>query len=436
MLQFGTQHINHRGHLEIGGCDTVELAERFGTPLYVLDEALIRENCRAYVTTFGDLLPDTVIAYATKALLSTAICKIAQAEGLWLDVASAGELRTALSADFPPERIILHGNYKLDEELDAAIDAGLGLIVVDCLEDPDRVQAIAEQHDATVPVLIRVRPGVKAHTHEYIQTGHGDNKFGLGLPEGEALACVRRCLELPRLELMGLHCHIGSQIFALECFERATEVMFDFLRELRETTGFTATYVNLGGGLGIKYTHEDAPPALSHFARVVCEGVVACAERAGLPQPRLMLEPGRSIVGEAGTTLYRIGVIKEIPSVRNYVAVDGGLSDNPRPALYEAEYEAIIANKADQTPCYHARISGRHCETDTLIPDITIQQPERGDILAVFSTGAYNHAMASNYNRFCRPAVVLVCDGQADVIVQRETLDDVIRLDRIPPRLA
>jgi diaminopimelate decarboxylase len=309
-------------------------------------------------------------------------------------------------------------------------------VVVDCLPELDRLQEAAERHQTSARVMIRVRPGIKAHTHELIQTGQEDSKFGLGLPEGEALAAARRCAELSRLELAGIHCHIGSQIFGVESFERAVEVMLGFLREASDAAGHAIPSLNLGGGLGIKYTHEDAPPTVDHFAEVVCRSIEAGAQELGIPRPRLILEPGRSIVGEAGTTLYRIGVIKEIPGVRNYVAVDGGLSDNPRPALYGAEYEAVVANKADQPATFHVRVSGAHCETDTLIPDIAIQPAEPGDILAVFSTGAYNYAMASNYNRFCRPAVVLVCDGQADIIVERESLDDVIRLDRIPARLA
>ncbi len=435
MLHFGTQCVDGRGHLTIGECDTVELARRFGTPLYVLDEALIRDNCRRYLRAFHRRFPDVEVAYSGKALLTKAICKIVESEGLALDVCSLGELQTALAVDFPVGRINMHGNYKLDEEIDLAVSSGVGRIIADCLPELERISDSAARHGTTARVMIRVRPGIKAHTHEYIQTGHEDNKFGLGLPDGEALSGAQRAMELPHLELVGVHCHVGSQIFALECFERAAEVMLGFMAEVREATGLELAELNLGGGLGIQYTHEDTPPSLDHLAEVICGAVATGAEKHGLPVPRLMLEPGRSIVGEAGTTLYRVGVVKHIPGIRTYVAVDGGLSDNPRPALYQAEYEAVVANKAHLGPLQRVRVSGRHCETDTLIESIALQPVEPGDILAVFSTGAYNYSMASNYNRFPRPAVVLVQDGEADIIVERETAADLLRFDRVPARL-
>ncbi len=434
-MLFGTQRINDRGHLEIGGCDAVELARQFGTPLYVIDEQHLRDNCRAYRQAFESRFADACICYAGKALLTTAICRIIDEEGLWLDVASAGELYTALKASFPPSRILMHGNFKLDTELRMALDAGVARIVVDSLSELDRLAAIAEEMDKRADILIRVAPGIRTHTHHHIQTGHADTKFGLGIASGAAMEAVEKALALPRIRLHGIHCHIGSQLFTLDEFARAAEVMTSFLAEIRDRTGRILPELDLGGGLGIAYTEEDAPPSIDELADVICDKLVEAIGHYDLPPPRLFLEPGRSIVGTAGVTLYTVGPVKHIPGVRTYVAVDGGLSDNPRPALYDAIYTAIVANKANMPRTMPVRVSGRHCETDTLIPEITLQPVEEGDILAVFCTGAYNYSMASNYNRFPRPALVLVRDGQAEVIVERETLDDLIAKDRIPPRL-
>jgi diaminopimelate decarboxylase len=436
MVLFGTQRVNEAGHLEIGGCDAVELARTFGTPLYVLDEALLRANCRGYRESFTRLYPDTIVSYSGKALIVQAVCKIIEFEGLHLDVASRGELHTALSAGFPPERIVCHGNYKTDSDIEAALDAGVFRVVADSVPELHQIDRLAEGRGQTVPIEIRLSPGIKPHTHTYIQTGQLDSKFGLGIESGAAEEGVLAANGLPHLQLRGVHCHIGSQIFDATCYDRAVDMMLDFMAQMKQQHGIEFGELNIGGGLGIRYTHEDAPPPLDSFAEVVVHALDAGLAARGLARPALLLEPGRSIVGEAGTTLYTIGIVKHIPGVRTYVAVDGGLSDNPRPGLYGAEYEALVANKATESPTVGVRVSGRHCETDTLIPDTTIQEPEPGDTLAVFSTGAYNYSMASNYNRFPRPAVVLVSDGQADIIVERETLDDLIRQDRIPARLA
>jgi diaminopimelate decarboxylase len=435
MLRLGTQRVNDLGHLEIGGCDTVELARQFGTPLYVLDEALIRDMCRKYVTAFNNGAAEVQVAYAGKAFLTTAMCRIVQQEGLWLDVCSAGELHTAIRAAFPPDRILFHGNYKSEQELRTSVELPVGRIVIDSVPEIGQVNALGREVGRPVDVQIRLSPGIKAQTHDFIQTGQLDSKFGVSIETGQAMEAVKLAQESPFIRLRGFHCHIGSQIFGIEAFERAVAMMAEFIAESHRQNEHTPEELNLGGGLGIRYTQEDVPPPLEHFADLVIGALKAATAKHDLPPLRLMLEPGRSIVGEAGTTLYTIGVIKDIPSVRRYISVDGGLSDNPRPGLYDARYEAAVANRAAEPLTQTVTVAGKHCETDTLIRDVRLQDTEPGDILAVFSTGAYNYSMASNYNRFPRPAVVLVADGHADVIVERETLDDLVAKDRIPPRL-
>lgn len=427
--------INGRGHLEIGGCDAVALAREFGTPLYVMDEALLRRTCRAYVNEFRGRINGVEVAYAGKALLTTAICRIMQQEDLGLDVASTGELHTAMEAGFPPERIKLHGNFKRDELLEMALDCDIGRVVADSLSELERLAEVAARKDKTADLLIRVGPGIKTQTHSYIQTGQVDSKFGLSIGSGAAMEGIKLALSLPNLSLRGIHCHIGSQLFGLDSYGRAVEMMLEFVAQVRAETGWVCEELDIGGGLGIAYTPEDAPPTVAELAGMICGALKAGVAAHGLPMPRLILEPGRSIVGPAGTTLYTVGPVKHIPGVRTYVSVDGGLSDNPRPALYEAEYTAVLANKADRPATAPVRVAGAHCETDTLIPEITLPPVEEGDIMAVLCTGAYNFAMASNYNRFRRPAMVLVADGKADVIVERETLADLVAHDVMPARL-
>jgi diaminopimelate decarboxylase len=434
-LLFGTQTINEAGHLEIGGCDAVDLAERFGTPLYVLDEQLVRERCRSYLSAFRERLPQVEVAYAGKALMTKAVCRLVEQEGMALDVASAGELYTALQAGFPAPRIKFHGNFKSDAELLMAVRTSVGRVVVDSLSEIERLSRLATAEGKQADILLRVAPGIKTQTHTFIQTGQQDSKFGLGLFNGAAREGVRLALELPGVKLRGLHAHIGSQLFGLDCFRTAAEVMVSSMAALREEFDAVLEELDLGGGLGISYTSEDTPPTIAELAAVICAGLRRACDLYDYPLPRLILEPGRSIVGTAGTTLYRVGPVKEIPGVRTYVAVDGGLSDNPRPGLYGAEYMALVANKADQLPTQAVRVAGKHCETDTLLAEVTIQPVEEGDLLAVFSTGAYNYSMASNYNRFCRPAMVLVNQGEAEIIVARETLEDLVEQDVVPERL-
>jgi len=434
-MLLGTQRINGNGALEIGGCDTVELARTFGTPLYVLDEECLRENCRSYRRAFESRYPSVLIAFASKALITTAVCRIMDQEGLGLDVSSAGEFYTALRASFPTARILLHGNSKSRQELEMAITHRVGRVVVDSLAEIDALQETAAQHGATADILLRATPGVEPDTHTLIQSGQVDSKFGLGITSGAATEGVGKALAAPNLRVRGLHCHIGSQIFDLAPFRQAAEMMVDFAAELREAFGVAIEDLNLGGGLGVRYRPEDHPPSLDEYAEAVAGAVrVRCREH-GLSLPRLIQEPGRSLVGEAGTTLYTVGVVKEIPEVRTYVSVDGGMSDNPRPALYHARYDAIVANKAQQPRTTKITVAGKHCESDILIEDLEAPQIAPGDILAVQTTGAYNYSMASNYNRLPRPAVVMVCRGSVDLIVERESLEDLVRLDRMPARL-
>jgi diaminopimelate decarboxylase len=434
-MLLGTQRVNEQGHLEVGGCDVVDLARRFGTPLYVMDEAAIRESCREYLGAFRARYPRSEVSFAGKAFLCKAICPIIEQEGLHLDVASGGELFTALAAGFPPERIALHGNNKAPEELKMAVDARVGRIMVDNLYELDLLDRAAAETSAPIPVMVRVKPGIDPHTHRRIRTGQADSKFGLGIGDGAALAAIRRILATPSLAFRGVHCHVGSQLLDTETHIEKVRIMVDFLRTIRDETGVTAEELNIGGGLGIRYLSEHRPPALSDLADAVIEALVEALDRHGLGRPVLAQEPGRALVGEAGTTLYAIGAIKEISGMRTYVGIDGGMSDNPRPQLYDAVYEAIVANKAAQPADFVATVAGKHCETDTLIPAVSIARPEPGDILAVQSTGAYNYSMASNYNRFTRPAVVLVNDGVADVIVRRETYQEVAARDEVPDRL-
>ena len=427
--------VNDSGHLEIGGCDAVELAQKHGTPLYVYDESRIRSRCREYIKQFNERYPQVEIAYAGKAALTTGLARLMDQEGMGLDVASAGELYTALQADFPADRIKMHGNYKSNLEHRMALEGGVGRIVVDSLLEVDQLNRCAMKMGQVADILIRVRPGIDTHTHELIQTGQVDSKFGVGIYGGEAHEAIESALAADAINLRGLHCHIGSQLLETDAFERAIDQMIAFLAQVHDDLGLECEDLDLGGGLGIRYTEKDEPPTVADLAEAICPRLLAKLDEHDLKHPRLILEPGRSIVGEAGVTLYTVGVIKEIPDLRTYISVDGGLSDNPRPALYDAEYEAVIANRAEEEPTHWVRVAGKHCETDTLIDDTCVGECEVGDILAVFSTGAYNYAMASNYNRFARPAVVLCCEGEDSVLVEREELADLISHDRIPRHL-
>lgn len=431
----GNMRINDRGHLEIGGCDAVDLASEFGTPLYVLDEAFFRRNCQDYHRSFTQKYGANVI-YAGKTLLTLAICHIIAAEGLSLDVVSGGELYTAQKAGFPMERVYFHGNNKSRAELEMALDYQVGRFMVDNLYELDMLNALAEAAGITARVMLRLTPGVEAHTHEYIKTGQIDSKFGLVIANGQALAATKQALAMKNIRLQGFHCHIGSQIFELESYAHAAQVMMEFAAKVRQETGWVPEEMDLGGGLGIYYTPGDEPQPVEHYADTVMQAVQEQADRYQMPVPRVMVEPGRSISGPAGTTLYTVGTVKEIPGIRKYVAVDGGMSDNPRPAMYQSRYEAMLANRALEKPAEKVSVAGKCCESgDMLIWDLDLPPARPGDILAVSATGAYNYTMSMNYNRLPRPAMVLVQAGQAELIVARETYDDLIRNDVVPERL-
>lgn len=429
--------VNDRGHLEIGGCDAVELARQYGTPLYVIDEGRLRATCREYVDSFHEFYPGpTEVIYAGKAFLTMGMCRLLQQENLSLDVCSGGELYTALQADFPVERLHFHGNNKSPEELTMAVEAGIGRVIVDNGYELALLDDIARRAGRPMDILLRLTPGVEADTHSYIQTGQVDSKFGFHMVEGIALEAVKDALSREGVRLRGLHCHIGSQLFDLSSFEIAVRLMFDFIEEARQAAGFVPEELNMGGGLGIRYHKGEPSVRPQEYARRLADAVQKEAEARGIPLPRLSVEPGRSIIAGAGTTLYTVGSIKHIPGVRTYAAVDGGMADNPRVSLYGAVYEAMVANKAGQPETETVSIAGKCCESgDMLIWDAQLAPLEPGDILAVHGTGAYNYSMASNYNRLPRPAVVLVRDGESCLLVQRETWADLTRLDVIPAHL-
>lgn len=431
MILYPHLDTNAEGHLTVGGMDTVELAREFGTPAYIMDEDVIRANCRTYLTAarahFGaDALP----LYASKALCFTGIYRLVAEEGLGVDCVSGGELFTALRAGFPAERIYFHGNNKTDADLAMALDMGVGTIVVDNEDELDALHALARAKGKVQRILLRITPGIDPHTHRAIQTGNVDSKFGRAIATGQALEITKAALARTGVRPVGFHCHIGSQIFDIDPFRDAADIMVRFIAEVKRETGFEAEELNLGGGLGVPYLAEDRridyAAAVAEIAAIVRQN----AADAGIRMPRIILEPGRSLVAAAGITLYTVGSVKEIPGFRNYVSVDGGMPDNPRYALYQSQYTALIANRASAPKDYRATVAGRCCESGDLIGEnMPLQKPQRGDILAVLTTGAYNFAMASNYNRLPRPPVILVQGGKARVAVRRETYEDIVRND-------
>lgn len=423
-------------HYYFSGYDTVKLAKEYGTPLYVISEDMIQERCREVREVFLKKYPNTRAVYASKAFLTLAMCKIIEREGLGLDVVSGGELYTALKAGFPTENIMFHGNNKSWEELQLAVENNVGRIVVDNLYELEMLETIAKEQQKRVKVLFRVAPGVEGHTHEYIMTGQKDSKFGIPLEPEKIHEIVGQVMTSENLELTGFHFHLGSQLFENDIYIGAICVMMRLAKELKDKLGFNLTELNTGGGFGIRYIDEDQPKPLHFFTDAIMETVKKQCELYHLDMPTVIIEPGRWIIGEAGITLYTIGAIKEIAGIRTYASIDGGLPDNPRPALYKAKYRAVVANKNNQDLSMTATIAGKCCETgDILIWDLKTPQLQSGDVLAVFSTGAYNFSMASNYNRIPRPAVVLLKDGKAEVIVERESYEDLIARERIPMHL-
>ena len=431
MILYDHFGVNEKGHLTIGGADAVDLAKEFGTPAYILDENVIRENCRTYLRAakehFGaDALP----LYASKALCFTGIYKIAAEEGLGVDCVSSGEIFTAVRAGFPTEKIYFHGNNKTDADIRFALDNGVGTFVVDNIEELEALSAESEKRGITQRILLRITPGIDPHTHRAIMTGNVDSKFGSAIVTGQAMDIVKRALHTKNIDLAGIHCHIGSQIFDIEPFSDAADIMIRFIAEIEKECGYTCRELNLGGGLGVRYTEFDREIDYADSIAKIAKVVTDFCKKNGVKVPKVIIEPGRSLVAAAGVTLYTVGSVKNIPNFRTYISVDGGMPDNPRYALYQSQYTALIANRANEERTLRATIAGRCCESgDLLGENMEIQEAKRGDILAVLVTGAYNHSMASNYNRIPRPPVIMVKDGKARVAVRRETFEDLCRND-------
>jgi len=430
MYFYGSTGVNKNGNLEIGGVDAIELTQQFGTPLYVYDVALMRERARGFKQTFEDLNVKAQVAYASKAFSTIAMIQLAEEEGLSLDVVSGGELYTAIAAGFPVERIHFHGNNKSREELEMALDHRIGCIVVDNFIELELLKTICHEKNVKVSILLRVTPGIEAHTHDYILTGQEDSKFGFDLQNGQAEVAIKTAIKLNYFDVLGLHCHIGSQIFETTGFLLAAKKIVEKMELWKNELSFEAKVLNLGGGFGIRYTKEDEPIPPSQYVSEIITEVKNLTEQHSLNMPEIWIEPGRSLVGDAGITLYQVGSSKEVPGVRKYLAVDGGMSDNIRPALYQAKYEAVLANKPLATPNETVSIAGKCCESgDMLIWDLPLPETGEEDILAVFCTGAYGYSMSNNYNRIPRPAVVFVENGKATLVVKRESYEDLVRLD-------
>lgn len=422
--------VNANGHLSIGGLDTYNLVNKYGSPLYVYDVSIIRNNCRAFMKPFKTRGIKGKIAYASKAFSSIAMVQVVDQEGLHLDVVSKGELYTAIKANFPPAKIHLHGNNKSLDEIEMAIKHNIGCIVIDNFYEIELLEQLLEIHRKKMDVLIRVTPGIESETHKYIMTGNEDSKFGFNLHNGQADQAFKRLQHHKRINLLGLHCHIGSQIFEVEQFTDATKILIQKLASWKETAQFIPKVLNVGGGFGIRYTREDQPLPYENYVNHIIDTIKEETKKLLIPLPEIWLEPGRAIAGNAGITLYTIGSQKNIPGIRKYISVDGGMTDNLRPALYNAKYEAIIANKANEHPEEIVSIAGKCCESgDILIDELHVPKIEHGDLLAIFSTGAYGYSMASHYNRFPKPAVVFVENGKDQLIIKRESYKDVVDND-------
>ncbi|XGV99180.1 MAG: diaminopimelate decarboxylase [Leptolyngbya sp. BL-A-14] len=451
-----TATVNSKEHLEIGGCDVVDLVQKFGSPLYILDEATLRSACRQYRDAFARYYPgESQVLYASKAWNSLAVCAIVASEGLGIDIVSGGELYTALQAGVSPTKLYLHGNNKSREELQLAVESGC-TIVVDNWHELKTLVTIAEEsgvrsqevastqnsklHPLPTPhsplpirILLRLTPGIECHTHDYIRTGSIDSKFGFGLDQLDEV--FQFISQQPSLSCIGLHAHIGSQIFELEPHHDLGAVMVQWLSKAAQY-GLPIQELDIGGGLGICYTEADDPPSIDAWVKVVSESIAAACQSQNLPLPKLLSEPGRSLIGSACVTAYTVGGQKVIPGVRTYVTVDGGMSDNPRPITYQSVYRAVVASRMSAPLTETVTVAGKHCESgDIVIQEALLPATQAGDLLVVMATGAYNYSMASNYNRISRPAAVLVNDGEANIILQRETYQDLIRQDRLPERL-
>ncbi len=423
--------VNEDGHLTVAGVDTVSLAKEYGTPLMVMDENKIRQVCRIYkkamIENFGE---NALPLFASKALSFKGIYRIMAEEGLGSDAVSSGEIYTAKEAGFDVSRMVFHGNNKTDEDIRFAMESGVGRFVVDNIEELEAINRIAGQIGIKQKIQIRITPGIDPHTHKAISTGKIDSKFGNAIATGQAEEITLKALDTPNVELTGFHCHIGSQIFETEPFISAAEIMIEYIADIKKKTGFSAFELNLGGGFGVRYVKEHPYFDYSAAIKTIADKMKNSAKQHGVKMPVIMMEPGRSIVASAGLTLYTVGSVKQIPDFKNYISVDGGMADNPRYALYQSQYEIKIANKINAKSDFVCSIAGRCCESgDLLAENITLPKAERGDILAVLVTGAYNYSMASNYNRLGRPAIVMIKDGKPYIAVRRETLKDLVAYD-------
>lgn len=424
-----TAAVNHADHLAIGGCDAVDLAAEFGTPLYVFDEDTLRGMCREFAAEFGGRYAHSRIAYASKAFVNPAIARIVAEEGLGLDVVSAGELAVAKAVNFPPDKIYFHGNNKTPDELEFALEYGIGQIVVDSFHELSALDEIAGRRGARQDIMLRLSPGVDPHTHAATTTGILDSKFGFSIETGDAAKAIRQAIAAANLDLIGIHFHLGSPIFELEPYALGVEVVLNFLAEFKEE-GLRLEQFSPGGGFAIGYVRDEPPPAIAEYAEVITANTAKLCADLGFGEPRLVLEPGRSIVGRAGVALYTVGGIKDIPTVRKYVSLDGGMGDNIRPAIYGSEYEAVLANRMSAPPQERVTLAGKYCESgDVLVRDIAMPHIQSGDIVAIPSSGAYAPSMASNYNLNGRPAMVMVKDGAARLIRRRETFADMMQAD-------
>jgi diaminopimelate decarboxylase len=422
-----TAGINAAGHLTIGGCDALDLARQYGTPLYVFDEADLRARCHELQQEFASRLPDVLVLYASKAYIGKALAGLIADEGMGLDVVAAGEIAVARAAEFPMERVYMHGNNKARFEIEEAVDAGVGRIVVDNFLDIENIEAVAGAAGRRQAVLLRITPDVDPHTHSHITTGVIDSKFGLPLIAGQAEAALVRAMAAPHLDVIGIHCHIGSQLFETEPYRQAIEKTIAFAAEMTRKHGFRLREFSPGGGIGLQYVRDQAPPPVSEFAETIANALKAACRRNGLEVPRVVLEPGRSVVGRAGVALYSVGARKEIPGVRTYVAVDGGMADNIRPAIYDARYEAIAADRPLAPYEEKVTIAGKYCESgDILVRDVELPRLQTGEILAIPASGAYCLAMASNYNGALKPPIVFVRDGKSRLVRRRETYADLM----------
>ena len=423
--------INANGNMTFGGADCVELAKKYGTPLYVFDEVLIRKSCREFKASIDEYYGGNgMVMYASKAFSCKEMYRIVNSEGLGCDVVSGGELYTALSVGFPAENIMFHGNNKAPAELEYALKKGVGHIVVDNVTELERIEKISSKLDLKANIMLRIKPGIDAHTHDYIRTGQIDSKFGFALENGEAMDIAKSALLCKNINLLGFHCHIGSQIFDTEPFCDTVKVMFKFMADFRSQTGKSVAELNLGGGFGVKYVEEDSALPFKVYMEKVSSTLKLVSRELNFPMPKIFIEPGRSIVGPAGVTLYTVGNVKTIKDVRTYVSIDGGMCDNPRYALYKAQYDIEIVNKVSEPKSFIGTVAGKCCESGDLIQEnAPMQLPEVGDILAVLTTGAYNYSMASNYNRIPRPEAIMVNNGESRVIIKRETYEDLVRND-------